>query len=273
MRFNRDYILTIDIRGGRVEIKPPLRIVFSVDKSDEGGLNKCQIQLFNLSEQNRFAIVKDAEEAKRIPINLSVGYQGKIETIYKGNIQVGANERQGADLVSTITGLDGGTDGLNSFTNRTIDGGQRAINAILLDMPNTSVGKVNDRPILSRPKVLVGNSLRLINDTMGLDESWYIDNEQLFILKDGQAVRNFIPLVSPATGLISTPTREASKTTFVTLINPAIKLGSQVNLKSVTAPYLDGVYKVRSINYSGDNFGSDWMQSCTCTPANGIELI
>jgi len=262
-RNKRDYILTIQARGGEIIVRPPIRINFQVDKSDEGQLNKVQMTIYNLSERNRLALVKDSEEQKTIPVNLSVGYDGRFETIYKGTILTGSNERRGPDIITTISGLDGGADGLFSFTNRTVEGGERAVDACLADMPNTTIGKINTRPVLSRPKVLVGNSLKLIEETIGEDETWYIDNEQLFIIKDNEVVSNFIPVVSAATGLVSTPAREFSKVTFETKINPAIKLGGRVNLVSTTAPYLNGIYKVRTMSYAGDNFGDAWNQVCT----------
>lgn len=262
-RFNRDYQLTIGILGGTVTVKPPMRIEFQADKSIRGQLNKIQIKLYNLSERNRLALVKDAEQRKRIPLSLSVGYQGRLELVFKGTVHKGENTRQGPDIITTLEGLDGGFDYLNSFTNRTVSGGRRAVDSALEDMPNTTAGKINDRPALSRPKVLVGNSVRLIEDTIGPGETWYIDNEQLFIISDNQVTSRLIPVVSAETGLISTPSREFQEVTFQTLMNPSIKIGQRVKLISATAPHLDGVYKIDTISYSGDNFGDDWSQTCT----------
>ena len=54
-----------------------------------------------------------------------------------------------------------------------------------------------------------------------------------------------------------------SKVTFSTLMNPFIKIGGRVNLSSKVAPHLDGIYRVDSIVYNGDNRGQDWKQDCT----------
>ena len=273
-RSNRDYILTIGIRGGEVTVKPPLRVSFQVDKSIKGSLNEMRLSIYNLSEQNRLAIVKDAEDNSTvIPISLSIGYEGRLETIYKGTIQKASNQRQGADILSMIVGLDGGIDGLKSFTNRTVEGNERAVDACLSDMPRTAIGKISERPPLTRPKVLVGNSLRLIEETIGPNETYYIDNEQLFIVGDSEVVANFVPVVSAATGLINTPSRESSVVTFQTMMNPSIKIGGRVNLVSTTAPHLNGVYKVSTISYAGDNEGPDWSQVCTGTLANEVTVL
>lgn len=254
-------------------MRPPIRVNFQIDKSIRGQLNKMQLSIYDLTEQNRLALVKDAEDSRRIPVELSVGYDGRMETVYKGNIQTGANERKGPSIVTSIMGLDGGTDGLGSFTNRTVEGGQLAVDACLRDMTNTSVGKITARPTLSRPKVLVGNSLRLIEDTISPAETWYIDNEQLFIINEDEVVTNFIPVVSAETGLISTPTKEFNEVTFESAMNPSVKIGGRVNLISKTAPYLSGVYRVETISYAGDNFGDNWSMTCTCRSANDVRVL
>ena len=263
-RFNRTYTLEFDI-GSRTEvIKPPLRISFEADKSIMGGLNKCRIQLYNIEERKRLALAKDAEQqGKRIPIRLSCGYQDRQELIFKGTIFTGGTERQGADLVTTIESQDGGFDFTNSFTSRTVEGGKRAVDSVRQDMPNTDEGKITERPMLTRPKVLVGNSAQLIDEMVGPGETWYIEDERLYIIKDNEVTSRFIPVVSAATGLISTPTRSSQQVTFQTLINPTVKIGRRVKLESTTAPYMDGIYRIETITYSGDNYGDAWSQTCT----------
>ena len=262
-RFNRTYTLEVDI-GTRTEIiKPPMRISFEADKSTMGGLNKCRIQLYNIEERKRLAMAKDAEQKKRIPIRLSCGYEDRQELVFKGTVFTGGTERQGPDLITTLESQDGGFDFTNSFTSRTVIGGGVAVNAILEDMVNTGIGKITPRPVLTRPKVLVGNSAELLNSLVTPGETWYIENEQLYIIKDNEVTSRFIPVVSAATGLISTPTRESKLVTFQTLINPTVKIGRRVQLISTTAPYMDGVYRIETITYSGDNYGDAWSQACT----------
>jgi len=125
----------------------------------------------------------------------------------------------------------------------------------------------NGSPVLTRPKVLVGNSARLIDDMVGPGETWYIDNEQLFVIKDTEVTSGLKPVVSAETGLISTPTRDSSLVTFETLMNPTVKIGGLASLKSATAPHLDGIYRIETISYSGDTYGAAWTQTCTGTLA------
>jgi hypothetical protein len=108
---------------------------------------------------------------------------------------------------------------------------------------------------------------------VGPGETWYIDNEQLYVIKDNEVTSGLKPVVSAATGLISTPTRDSKLVTFETLMNPTVKIGGLANLKSSTAPHLDGIYKIETINYRGDNYGDEWSQSCTGTLAAEAKSI
>jgi hypothetical protein len=273
MRFSRDYELTLGIGARAVIVRPPLRIVFGCDKSIRGGINKLTLQIFNLKESNRLQLVKDEEDPKRIPIVLKVGYMNSLETIFKGSINLGSNDRTGPDFVSKLECLDGGFDFLTSFTSRTVRSKALAVDAILEDMPNTDKGKVTQQIELTRPKVLVGNSVQLIEEALNPGESFYIDNEQLFILRSNEVVSSFIPVVSAATGLINTPQRQNQKVTFETLMNPALKLGGFTQLRSKTAPHLNDTYKIETMNYSGDYDGNDWKQAVTCISDDNFKVI
>ena len=262
MRFIRDYELVIGVGSQAVIVKPPIKIAFSCDKSISGSLNKMNINIFNLKESNRLAIVKNSEDSDiYIPIQLSVGYKDKLEPLFKGSVHRGENSREGADFVSSIECLDGGVDFINSFTSKTVKSGQR--DAILADMPNTTKGKMTTPNSLQRPKVLVGNSAQLLSDTLDDNETWYIDNEQLFVIKDDEVISSYIPVVNAESGLLNTPQNEQYKITFDTMMNPSLKIGGLCRVESKTAPHLNGTYKIETINYSGDNYGNDWKQAVT----------
>jgi len=274
MRFSRDYELTIILGDETVIVRPPIRVVFSADLSITGGLSKMTLQVYNLREGTRLRLVKDAEEAKRIPITLKVGYQGALGTVFKGTVHTGSNSRVGSDFVSVFECLDGGFDYLNSYTNKTVRGKSQALRTILKDMPNTTRGKITDLSQTTRPKVLVGNSVKLIEGMLGEGETYYIDKEQLYIIKpDSEVISSFIPVITAQSGLINTPQRKSQQVTFNTMMNPSLKIGGLAQLLSVTAPHLNDTYKIRTINYNGDYDGDAWFQSVTCLAAKGYTIL
>lgn len=259
--------------GQSVIVKPPIRISFSADKSVTGGLNKLTLRIYNLTQSNRLALVKDPEQRKHIPLSLRVGYSGSLHLLYKGTVHSGQNFREGPDQITEIEGLDGGFDFLNSFTSRTVRNKKRAIDRVLDDMPNTGRGKITGQQSLIRPKVLVGASAKLIDELVGEDETWYIDDEKLYIIKQNEVISSFIPVVSADTGLLNTPVRQDQKVTFDTLMNPGLKIGGLCSLISTTAPHLDGVYKIDAMSLSGDNYGADWSMKATCFRVTGYTVL
>ena len=274
MRFNRNYELVIGEDTQAVIIKPPLNIAFDVLKSVAGGLNKANITISNLKESNRLRIVKDTEEQKRIVVVLKVGYQDSLQTIFQGTVETGKNKREGVNFLSELQCLDGGFDFKYSFTSKTVKSKDLAVNELLKDMPNTKKGKVTDLEILARPKVLLGNTYKILEDMIAPDEDEiYIENEQINIIKKNEVTSTNIPLVSASSGLINTPVRENQEVTFDTMMNPIIKIGQRVALESITAPHLNGVYKVDTINYKGEYDGDSWTQTVTGRALSNFKVV
>lgn len=272
-RFIRDYELIITLTSNEVvKIIPEIRIQFEVNKSIYGGLNSCKIRIYNLSEDKRMKLVKDKEDNTILmPFLFKAGYN-KLETLFKGNVWEAYSVKQGADFVTFISSLDGGYDFVNSFTSKTVKN-DNYIDYIINDMPNTNKGRITNKKRLVRPKVLVGNSCKLIEECLEDDETYYIDENKLYIIKENEVIDDFIPLVNARTGLLETPVKKNQEVTFKTLLNPSLKIGGLVELESIGAKHLNGVYKIVTIKYSGDNYGSDWTQEVTCHSVNNYKVI
>ena len=274
-RFDRNYRLTVQVGDGRsVIVRPPIRVSFSADKSVSGGLNKMTIRVSNLKESNRLAVRKDKEETdKRIPLSFEVGYKGSLHLLFKGTVHRGENFREGPNLITELECLDGGHDYINSFSARTVKGKDEAVNAILSDMPNTQRGKLTTQEPLVRPRILVGSSARLIDQLLDEGQTWYIDEERLYIIQDDEVISSYVPVVSAATGLLSTPTREQRRVTFETQMNLTLRPAGLCQLISSEAPHLNGIYKIDRMGYSGDNYGTDWKQEIVAILAGNYKVL
>lgn len=262
-RFLRDYSLTIGIGARSVTVAPPFRIAFSADKSDDATLNKLTLKVYNLSESKRRLLVRDSDEGDYFPLELRAGYQGKLETIFRGSVDTAGSEREGADFVTTVECLDGGNDFLKGFVSAAVTTKAAAFEAILATMPNTARGKIGASAEIIRPKILVGNSIAVTQEMLDPGQRWFIDDERLNILGGNEVVSTFAPVISAETGLLNTPKADKKQVTVMTMMNPAVKVGGLFLLNSVTAPHLNGVYKVSVITYSGDTDGNDWTQTIT----------
>lgn len=274
MRFERDYQLSVQVEGGRfVIIEPPMNIIFNVEKDTGQGINKATIEILNLRESNRLSLVRDSDDTTRIPVILKIGYGDTLETIFQGSVTRGTNKRQGADFVSRLECMDGGDDYLNSFTAKSVRGRDTILSAVLADMENTGKGAITTRTPITRPRVLFGNSMQVLRETLDADEELFIDNEQINIVRTTEARDGYVPVVSASTGLINTPEREEKRVTFDTILNPSIKLAGQLSIESETAPHLNDVYKVVAISYMGEYDGAVWTQTVTGEVVPNVEVI
>lgn len=272
-RFGREYELIIKTNTGEaIVIRNPIRIQFDAVKSVDSGLNSCRVRIYNLSKDKRKKLVKDDTDTNtKLEFLLKAGYN-KIETLFKGFILESFSEKSGADIVTTIVSMDGLVDAQGSYTSTTVKKGD-AINVILKDMPNTTRARISERPVVNRAKVLVGNSLKLVENNLKDDETYYIDEGKLYIIKQNEVVSNIIPLVNASTGLLNTPIKKKYEVTFNTLLNPTIRIGCQVKLESIYAENLNGTYKVLTITYRGDSNGTDWSQEVICVRLNETKLL
>jgi hypothetical protein len=289
-RFLRDYRLTIGIGSQAVTILPPFRIRFSVDKSDKADLNKATIKIDGLNPDKRRRLVRDADEKPKkekkngetvaapvptsnsnsgyFPVLLEIGYQGKLETIFRGSIdEAGSTRENDGQFITTISAMDGGEDFLRGFVATTVTSKAAAVDAALGTMPNTRKGKIGAMGDITRPKVLVGNSMAVVSEMLDPDQRWFIDDERLNILGGTEVVSSFIPVVSAETGLQNTPEADKKEVTVTTWLNPSLKVGGLYQLISDTAPHRNGIYKISLITYSGDYDGSDNFQRVTGTIA------
>lgn len=267
-RFLRDYSLTIGLGAQAVTIRPPFRIVFSADKSDKADLNKMTLKIYNLNDDKRRKLVRDSdkENSGYFPLQLMVGYQDRVETIFRGSVDEAGSAREGAEFVTTLVCMDGGHDFLNSFVSTSVTSKVAAIDAALGTMPNTSKGKIGAQKDITRPKILVGNSMAVVADMLDAGQRWFIDDERLNILGGNEVVSGYIPVVSAETGLVVVESEKES-ISATTFMNPSVKVGGLFQLISVVSPHLDGIYKVSQITYSGDFDGADWSQKITATIA------
>jgi len=206
------------------------------------------------------------------PIDLKIGYQGRIETIFRGSVDQAFSNRPGAQFETTLICLDGGHDFLKGFVSTSVTSKKAAIDAVLATMPNTAKGTIGKQKDLIRPKILVGNSMATIQDMLDPDQRWFIDDERLNILGGDEVVSGYVPVVSAETGLLKAPESDKEEVTVTTFLNPSIKVGGLFRLISVIAPHLNGIYKVSLISYSGDFDGADWSQKITAKIAEGYTV-
>ncbi|MDM2789218.1 hypothetical protein [Citrobacter sp. Cpo113] len=310
--FYRDYRLTVGIGNQAVIIEPPITMSFkALETVDKKSLGKLSVSINGLKPSTRLQLLKSEDEEKYIPVRLEVGYDGKLRQVFQGSVKSGAVKREGAIHIVSLECEDGGHDYINSFTSRTVRGKDQVVDSVLQDMPNTKKGSVTKQQALIRPKVLVGSSSKILTDTLAPDESFFIKDERVHILKENEVTSGNIPVVNARSGLLNTPqatkisaqddggkkaktptnepdTDPAGKKdtdsstlaksskgqiVFDTKLNPMLVIGGLCAVESVTNPALNGVYKIYQIETSGQNNGAAWYQKVVCQPAGNYSVV
>ncbi|HHJ0550377.1 TPA: hypothetical protein ACQE9T_003306 [Escherichia coli] len=310
--FYRDYRLTVGIGNQAVIIEPPITVSFkALETVDKKSFGKLSVSINGLKPSTRLQLLKSEDEEKYIPVRLEVGYDGKLRQVFQGSVKSGAVKREGAIHIVSLECEDGGHDYINAFTSRTVRGKDQVVDSVLQDMPNTKKGSVTKQQALIRPKVLVGSSSKILTDTLAPDESFFIKDERVHILKANEVTSGNIPVVNARSGLLNTPQatkisaqddggKKAKKPTnepdtdpagkkdtdsstlaksskgqivFDTKLNPMLVIGGLCAVESVTNPALNGVYKIYQIETSGQNNGAAWYQKVVCQPAGNYSVV
>lgn len=310
--FYRDYRLTVGIGNQAVIIEPPITVSFkALETVDKKSLGKLSVSINGLKPSTRLQLLKSEDEEKYIPVRFEVGYDGKLRQVFQGSVKSGAVKREVAIHIVSLECEDGGHDYINAFTSRTVRGKDQVVDSVLQDMPNTKKGSVTKQQALIRPKVLVGSSSKILTDTLAPDESFFIKDERVHILKANEVTSGNIPVVNARSGLLNTPqatkisaqddggkkakmptnepdTDPAGKKdtdsstlaksskgqiVFDTKLNPMLVIGGLCAVESVTNPALNGVYKIYQIETSGQNNGAAWYQKVVCQPAGNYSVV
>lgn len=290
-RFQRNYSLEIiTLNNQKIIIQPELRITFDITKSIKGSLNNGTIQIYNLSQTNRDQLVKDEDEIKEedkkstpknpddkrelpsdyMQFELKAGYT-KIETIFKGAIAKAFSKKQGAEFITTIEAYDGLYDMQNSYTSKVVKG--NISEQVIQDMPTVKKGKITEQNPLLRARVLVGNSFKILEENLTENETFYIDDGVIHIIKDKEVTSSYMPLVNSETGLLDTPEKAEKEVRFETMMNPLLKIGCLLKLESLYDKRFNGIYKINTIHYTGDYGGTDWKQEVFCIACNDYKVI
>ena len=284
-RYIRDYSLIVRFsQSEAIEVNPnsfsdtePLRIIFDGEKSAVSqGLNKLNIQIYNLEKKKRDRLFKDKEDNKTyFQVILSVGYKNiQKDVVFQGDIFQAFTEKKDNDYVTNLICNSGGFDYKNSFTSKTITRQDNVIDQLLNDMPNTLKGRIDEKENqIARAKILLGATTELINQETGNNRNWFIDDEKLYILKDNQIIDDVAVVVNSETGLLGVPTRANQLVEAITLINPAIRLRGLVQLESKEATNLNGIYGVDTIRFKGDTRGQDWKQTLVIRENTNYEVL
>lgn len=279
-KFNLNYRIEVeDINGdihtfssieNNYEIMNSIAIKVDIKKDNTTSANSCNIELYNLGTTTRKLLKKSRLDTNinRI-VRVYAGYQYDLVLIYTGTIEVASSEKQGANFITKIQVRDDFAM-LNSTTQQTITKDYSKNPLILLanDLKQTKIGVIskNITPIniSSRGRVFNGKTWDLLRTNIKLAEI-YIDNMQLYIMKQNEVLNDYELVISNESGMIGEPKEYDGYLEMSLIFEPLASLNHLVKVDSEIAPEYNGEYKVIGIQhqFSIAKIGSQAGQSTT----------
>lgn len=256
-QYGRRYRLEIGTETEGIAIES-LRVTFEFTKTIDSKPNSGTVRVYNMNRDNINKVL--AGEFKNL--RLSVGYN-ELRLIYVANIIKPSVRREDLDWVIEFECADGDTDYQKAYTAMTLAAGstdQTAVEKIVGRFAETVAGVVDlpNKRALPRGKVMLGNNRDLLNQLCKNNQAdWSIQDGELVILPPDKVLSDEAVLLSQDTGMIGSPEATDNGLELTCLLNPSLKIGGLVRVRSILNHY-DGDYKIVNIAYSGDALGGDW---------------
>lgn len=268
-KLNRIFRVSIELEdGSQLIVEPPFTIRFTIIRNVQAALNTLEISIFNLGINTRQKVFEDFfSRVDYRRIILEAGYT-ELTTIFRGNIWSAFTEREGSDILTKITALDGGFDTQTTLTSETLNVGtvKEAIDSLIAQFPNLTRGPVGKADgSLLRPVVLAGNTfelLKLYGQSIGFIV--YVDLEEINLLKNDEVVRAQVALINSDSGLLATPQRQTTFLNITMLFEPQIVMSQIIQIESIIQNEFDGQYKVIGVRHQGtisEAIGGDCVTS------------
>lgn len=256
-----------------------LRVQFDVSKGVSGSPNTFTIKLFNLSPEHRNALGRELEQ-----VTLEAGYippegGGNLGIIAKGRIRDFQHDREGPDIITTVSCGDGDSAFRKATISKTIPKGTPipdVVEELYKELEKQGIDKgewkfPEDIRTLKRPYSMCGGACREL-DTLGRGNGfyWSIQNETMEVIPGDGYLEGMI-LISPSTGMIGAPTITDNGVKVKALLNPDARPNRQVKVESeVLQMNAQGdTYRISQLDFSGDNQEGDFTMSITGESLSG----
>lgn len=263
--FRRAYRLTI----GDLSITE-LDIEFTITRSLKKEPNTADIRIRNLHPDNRRRI----EQARSVRVVLEAGYAPPLGTsmIFAGDLREIYTERDGADWVTHVATGDAEQTSKKARIHITFQPGT-AVRKVIEETAKKLIGSYGNLKSIANIEVpnlgekfntgtvVSGNAAKELDRLLlsaGLEYS--VQNGVLQVVKRGEGLDGTAILLTPATGLVGSPSVSSDGTVrFRCLMIPDLFPGRKVQLDAINAK---GVFIVDACKYVGDTASNDWIVDC-----------
>ena len=231
-----------------------LKIAFLIERESDETPPAGRIEIFNLAVATEDEVLERGRE-----ISLEAGYPETVAEIFRGRVEKVSRLRSGTSRITAIdvTSEAQAPDRLGGVTSHSF-GGEVPIRQIVTDMAGdlglgiTGLENIPGDATASNWVWSLSTAAGLTVILNRVECTWYEDDGEIRVNKIGKASAGAGDLeVDAFSGLIGVPTFTDEGASITTLLNPLVRVGTQVTVRSKT---VDGVWKVASMAHVGDNW-------------------
>lgn len=272
-QFNRTCRLVLSNAEESLTVEE-LTIRFEIGKTLLGYPARGRIEIFNLSDENRQKITQ-----RYTSVELYGGYVGASALLFRGNITNYYKDQNGPTGIFTLI-VKSSTAAWeeSTFTRTYIAGTPPAtiINEVAASFKGVITGQIKTSPDWepNLADVTVMGSSRRIMDQLARDYNFdwnIVEGEVIAVPRNAALEDQPVFVIDSDHGLIGSPVITDLGVDFRILLNPAILLGRQIELRASSVQLgqgaveyrkvrntADGIYKVMDIRMTGSVRSVDW---------------
>lgn len=281
MKFGRIYELRVQGRDEEHTIAFPLTCRFRVTNNSLFSCGSAVIQIYNLTQEARNDIYKDAFEiATYKQVVLSAGYVANtanpgaisIPIIFQGNVVQASSYRQGTDWITEIQALDGGfaldTGSIN--LTKPIPQVQPRVDFedimtnLVAAMPRVKLGTIGTFDIARSRGVSFSGSPwdYIVRSVAPMQGQAFINKEVVNIVQQWEYVAEdgLLETISPEEGMIGTPRVQDGLVKIRMIFEPRLEVAQKIKIQTSEIPSAQlkrgGDFKVLNLLHGGTISGA-----------------
>lgn len=275
--FIRQYSLLIGKAGEEGTLLSDFQIEFDIKKSENSSLNKAEFRIYNLAKTTRDAITElESEDGILI---FKVGYRGQaLATVFTGNIIQADPILRGQESVVHLICGDGYVPVRDTMVNITFPE-KTKLETVLSTLTSSMglsrgvfQGDALTNHVFNNGLICSGKATAYLDEnTKNFNLNWSIQDNYVNILPKTGSTNELAIDLSPATGLLGSPTRYGKQAgaikgsdipdggvTVTSLLNPGMSISRKVQLESKLE---NGIFIIKEVNHKGSLEGGDWTST------------
>jgi hypothetical protein len=270
MAFMRQVEATIGPKGGTGVKINGLKIAFEIEKTDKPETNSAKISIYNLGKDTHDKICVAGNHCA-----LKAGYMDETVTaIVFGDVVKGTRKKSGTDYITEIEIKDGRVAVMAGQVSISYEKDTDALTIVqdLIDaigLPSKGTELVPSDAKYPGAFSDIGQAADILRKVLNkYDLRYTVQNEMIYILKDGEASESTGLRLTPETGLLTVPQPVSDKTeetdtakeaanrwAFRAMLFPQLIPGAACKVESSA---ITAEMKITKSKFTGDNWLSDF---------------